>query len=232
MTEDVGAGTTIGARLGRVLIALVMVPIAGIPVLIALAVDSAVIAWLAANLAAADPGAVFAWSFGVQAVLGFVIVTPAAVVMAWKDEDDGGRSTIAGALMLGLAALVLIGLLGCAADKSDDDASAGAGGETGPTTHSGNEDNPPTADVSLDNCAAGAAGWITASGVITNNSSKASNYLVSVEFLDGAGTRYAEGVATANGVAPGQRVEYEAPGFTDPRDGTTCRVVSVDRYAA
>jgi hypothetical protein len=85
MSENL-SGTEPG-RLARVLLALVMVPIAGIPFAIGLAIESAVVAWLASGLFAADAGLVFAWAFGVQLGLGLLVVTPAALADAWRGDD-------------------------------------------------------------------------------------------------------------------------------------------------
>jgi hypothetical protein len=67
---------------------------------------------------------------------------------------------------------------------------------------------------------------------ITNHSSKASNYMVQVEFLDTAGTRIAEGIAATNGLAPGQSSVQKAQGTAQVKGKVSCKVIDVTRYAA
>ncbi|MFB7111912.1 FxLYD domain-containing protein [Streptomyces sp. NPDC056190] len=43
--------------------------------------------------------------------------------------------------------------------------------------------------------------------MVTNHSSKASNYIIEVEITDGSGTRKGEGTAALNNLAPGQKAE-------------------------
>ena len=111
-------------------------------------------------------------------------------------------------------------------------AAAVAKAPAAPQTHSANTDNPPTADVALGECTAdNVLDLPKATGTITNHSSKASNYIFQVEFLDGSGTRIASGYVAENNVAPGQTANWDTYG---DHSGTpaTCRVVSVDRLAA
>ena len=139
--------------------------------------------------------------------------------------NKGRRSSLT---MWGLAAFaVLVLAVGCASESSGDT----GGGSSGPASKSANTDHPPQDDVTLGTCTTDEVGFITAKGLITNHSSKASDYFVHVEFVAG-GTRYAEGIAAANGVAPGQRSEWEANGVTDARPGTNCNITDVERSAS
>lgn len=126
-----------------------------------------------------------------------------------------------------LAAAIVLAVAACSAEADPQPTSA-----SGVDTESGNTENPPPADVTVETCGADEVGWITAGGKITNHSSKPSTYFIEVEFLDPAGMRYGEGLASSSTVAPGQVVEWEAPGLTDARPGGTCKVISVDRYEA
>lgn len=129
----------------------------------------------------------------------------------------------------GLAAVIAIAALAGGGGDDDGDGDAATGDE--PVTNSGNSENPPADDVTVTECAADEVGWIKASGLIVNNSSEPSTYLVSVEFVAGE-VRYAEGVFSSSAVAPGQQVEWEASGVTDARDGTTCSLTQVERFAS
>jgi hypothetical protein len=132
-------------------------------------------------------------------------------------------------VMWGLAALAVLAI-GCASEPTASD-DGGTSQTSGPATKSANTDHPPQADVTLGTCAVDDAGFITAKGLITNHSSKASDYFVHVEFVAG-GTRYAEGIAAASGVAPSQQAEWEASGLTDARSGTECKITDVERTAS
>lgn len=130
------------------------------------------------------------------------------------------------------ATIIAVAALSVACAGETDSTPAASGTEpAGPQTNSGNTENPPPDDVTLDGCGPDELGWVTAHGTITNHSSKASTYFVNIEFVTSDGTRYAEGIASSATVAPGQHVEWDASGLTDYRDGTTCRVTSVDRFA-
>lgn len=67
---------------------------------------------------------------------------------------------------------------------------------------------------------------------VTNHSSKDSNYIVSVEFLDGSGTRKAEGTAALNNLAPDQTAEEKAVGLSKAPDELKCKITDVQRYAS
>lgn len=107
----------------------------------------------------------------------------------------------------------------------------------GPQTNSPNTENPPTDDVALTGCGPGignpaGGSFAGAAGMITNHSSESSNYVFSVEFVLPDGTRYAESPGAANAVGPDQAVEWGAPTVDEFRDGTECRITSVERFAA
>lgn len=88
-------------------------------------------------------------------------------------------------------------------------------------------------DVEITSCVVDAVlHWPSAELKITNHSSKASNYMVQVEFLDATGTRIAEGLAATNGLAPGQASVQKAQGASEAKGKVSCKVIDVTRYAA
>ncbi|MFF7183560.1 hypothetical protein [Streptomyces sp. NPDC008121] len=74
--------------------------------------------------------------------------------------------------------------------------------------------------------------WPSATLLITNRSSKASDYVVEIEFVDASNKRLAEAGAGSNGLAPGQRLTVTAHGLTQVLTKITCRVIEVTRYAS
>ena len=127
-----------------------------------------------------------------------------------------------------VAAFAIAAALGACGTASDSSSLTG----DGPASDSGNTSNPPPSDLNDDlNCGTDEAGWIAATGTLTNQSSGLSNYIISVNFTDNAGTIYANGTAFVNNVPAGETASWKASGLTDFRDGT-CTVVEVNRYAA
>jgi hypothetical protein len=101
----------------------------------------------------------------------------------------------------------------------------------GVSTLSNNGSNPPQADVAITSCTTALIGPEAALR-ITNHSSGRSNYMISVNFLDAAGTKIAEGAAISNNIDPGQSAVEKATGFTEAKGALTCKVVNVNRFAA
>jgi hypothetical protein len=90
-----------------------------------------------------------------------------------------------------------------------------------------------TGDVELAGCEVDATlHWPSAQLKVTNHSSKSSNYMIQVEFVDAAGTRIGEGVAATNNLAAGQAATLKAQGATDTKGKISCKVTNVTRYAA
>lgn len=89
------------------------------------------------------------------------------------------------------------------------------------------------ADVKITACELDSTmGWAKAELTITNGSSKKSNYIVSIEFVDASGTRLGEAVAATNNLAPGQAANVTAQGLDQIKDKITCKVTEVTRYAS
>ncbi|MFY0511821.1 FxLYD domain-containing protein [Streptomyces anulatus] len=88
-------------------------------------------------------------------------------------------------------------------------------------------------DVKITACEVnGSTGWPKADVLITNRSSKKSNYIVSVEFVDASGKRLGDAMAASNNVAPKQEVEVDAQSLDKVTGRVTCKVTEVTRYAS
>lgn len=127
---------------------------------------------------------------------------------------------------------------------------ASAGGDDGPSSSAGKASSSPSvvasgkapakekpapagdeADVRVTGCTVNSTTtWPAADVEIVNHSGAKSNYVVSVEFLDTDGTRLGEGLAAANNVAAGQKVQTKAQGLADTSGKITCKVSDVTRY--
>lgn len=142
-----------------------------------------------------------------------------------------GRATAG--VVLGVAALVLggvgVAIMDSAVNDLEDDlASASEWGN-------GSAEHPAADDVSLTECQRGEFGGVSVTGTITNHSSERSNYLFSINVVDGAGTKIAETGGIENNIDPGQNAIWEAMTFLPDEfdDGAFgCSVVDVTRIAA
>ncbi|MFF7879133.1 FxLYD domain-containing protein [Streptomyces californicus] len=95
------------------------------------------------------------------------------------------------------------------------------------------EPSGPEGDVKVTGCEVEPTmQWPSASLDVTNRSSKPSNYIISVEFVDADGTRVGEGTAALNNLAPGQVSKEKAQGLTQVSGKVECRVTKVTRYAS
>lgn len=130
---------------------------------------------------------------------------------------------------LGVIAVIIIAI---AAGSSGSKGTTTTKNNGGVSTLSNNGANPPQADVAVESCATDAIGDPTAGLRITNHSSGRSDYIVSVNFLDGSGTKIAEGTAISNNIDPGQAAVESATGFTQAGGAVTCKVTNVNRFAS
>ncbi|MFJ3860470.1 FxLYD domain-containing protein [Streptomyces sp. NPDC090085] len=95
------------------------------------------------------------------------------------------------------------------------------------------EESGPRGDVKITACEVDSfTKWPHAKLLVTNRSSKASNYTVQVEFVDAGGKRLSEAFAVTNGVAPGQQSAVTAQSLDQVTAKVTCRITEVDRYAS
>jgi hypothetical protein len=94
-------------------------------------------------------------------------------------------------------------------------------------------DGDKLADVAISDCTVDETlHWPAAEVKITNHTSKSSNYMVQVEFVDETGTRIGQGVAATNNLAPGQSALEKAQGAATAKGKISCKVSDVTRYAA
>jgi Protein of unknown function (DUF2510) len=109
-----------------------------------------------------------------------------------------------------------------AADTSAEDTIPGVRGEPG-----------EIADVKQNGKCTGSYGTASMPLLITNSSSKPSDYSVDVSFFDSDGVKIGDGLAYIQNVAPGAKAKDEAGGFiADKSRIASCKIVSVDRTAA
>lgn len=88
-------------------------------------------------------------------------------------------------------------------------------------------------DVTITSCEVNSTTtWPAADVEIVNHSDSKANYIVSVEFVDAAGTRLGEGMAATNNLAPGQKAKAKAQALSDTSGKVTCKVSKVTRYPA
>ena len=108
--------------------------------------------------------------------------------------------------------------------SNKSEAGAGAGAAEG---------GGPSDDVKIATCATDSLGQLSASLKITNQSSKASSYFVTVVFesTDGS-TQLDSTIASATNLEPNQNTTVDAVSFTDAPGGFKCRVTDVTRFAS
>jgi hypothetical protein len=144
-----------------------------------------------------------------------------------------------------LALVVVIGVLAAVLNSGggSSDQDVGGGKKTGQSAtkdrNSGSEKKKsqapsgPEGDVKITKCEVDSTTtWASAEVLITNRSSKASNYIVSVEFVDHTGKRLDEAFTATNNLAPGQTAESTAQGLHTISAKIKCKVVDVTRYAS
>jgi hypothetical protein len=88
-------------------------------------------------------------------------------------------------------------------------------------------------DVAITECAPDQAGWAAAAVTVTNNSSKTSNYIVTIimESADGK-TQIGTGLVAVNNLAPGQQSIEHPSSLKDALPGYVCKVGDITRYAS
>lgn len=140
------------------------------------------------------------------------------------------------AAKLGITAIIAVaGIVACNPTAGQTGATAPAvPAGTASTNQAAPVDPGPTGDAKVTSCHVDSdTQWPAATVTITNRSSKTSNYVVSVEFVDGHGTRLAEGTAATNNLAPGQSAHETAQSLDQVNGGSiSCRITDVTRYAS
>ncbi|MER7516679.1 FxLYD domain-containing protein [Streptomyces sp. NPDC126499] len=149
------------------------------------------------------------------------------------------RSTgkIIGFSCLGVLALVVVLIIAVVAIGGDDDEPDRTPTSPAATRETRASERPqeegPEGDVRITACAVDSATkWADAELLITNRSSKTSNYLVQVEFVDASGRRLDEATAATSNLAPGQQSKVTAQGLAQITAKITCRITDVTRYAS
>ncbi|MFJ9707648.1 hypothetical protein [Streptomyces sp. NPDC101234] len=103
---------------------------------------------------------------------------------------------------------------------------------TGAPTATVGKGGATSADVTIDSCAVDATTKIPkAELTVTNHGSDTATYTIQVEFVDGGGTRVAEGAAIANSLAANQQAKETAGGTAQVTSDVTCRLGKVQRLA-
>ncbi|MFF8609616.1 FxLYD domain-containing protein [Streptomyces sp. NPDC015346] len=159
-----------------------------------------------------------------------------------RSPRKGNTGKIIGFSCLGAIVLVVVLIIALLAIGGGDDgepdqphtspATQPTAGRT-PTSKEPQTDSGPRGDVRITACEVDSAtNWPSAELTITNRSSKASNYVVQVEFVDASNTRLSEATAATNNVAPGQQSEVTAQGLDQITSKITCRITDVTRYAS
>ncbi|WP_266916049.1 hypothetical protein [Streptomyces sp. NBC_00893] len=147
----------------------------------------------------------------------------------------------------GVAVLLALGVLIAVAGggdspsaKSKSKPSAVEGTESGAPAPGGVSDAPTElpalegtdgeGDVRITRCAVDSlTEWPDADVEIVNHGDVQASYIVSVEFVDGDGTRRASGLATATDLAAGQKSVQKAQGLGKVPGKMTCKVSKVTR---
>ena len=129
------------------------------------------------------------------------------------------RTCLVVALVLGglvvLAGIAFVALFGAVEDPGRD----------GP--------DGPAGDVKITACAVDAATkWPRADLDVTNRSSKASDYVISVEFVSPSGERLTEAHTSLTHLAPGQVAHDRAGSLVQVNAPVTCRITDVVRSAS
>jgi hypothetical protein len=110
---------------------------------------------------------------------------------------------------------------------------AAVGAETSATVLGVKGEPNEIADVVTDGACSGESGLGKMPILITNNSSKPSNYSIETVFFDAAGVQIGDGYSSVQNVAPGAKAKDNAGGFlTGESEVASCKIVSVDRYSA
>jgi hypothetical protein len=139
---------------------------------------------------------------------------------------------------VGLAGIVVISAAAGGNGKAEAEApkpaaSTTAGAQATPgQAGGGSKANPAADDVKLGELSFDGFGYASAAVTVTNHSSKASNYQVSVELVDTAGNRVADSFVYVSDLAPGQSSDEKAAFLKKVPESSTLKLVKVERYAA
>ena len=132
-----------------------------------------------------------------------------------------------GGCLRGIGALVIIVIIVAVIASV-----AGGGGGTKATTTKDRQASIDD-DVTVKSCTPDAANYMTAEITVKNNSSKRSNYIITVAFESPDGSEQLDtGLAAINGLAAGQTSTETAQTLTEATDVYACKVTDVTRLSA
>ncbi|MFG3288320.1 hypothetical protein ACGF3G_05850 [Streptomyces sp. NPDC048179] len=135
------------------------------------------------------------------------------------------------------AALLAVAALAAVTACSSGDGPAVTGGDrstpaAGAPSATVGKGAATSADVTIDSCAVDAVTKIPkAELTVTDHGSDTATYTIQLEFVDGAGTRVAEGAAIANGLAANEQAKETADGTAQVTSDITCKLGKVQRLA-
>jgi hypothetical protein len=146
----------------------------------------------------------------------------------------------------GLVILVIIIAVAAGGGSKKNDNSAGGATSTGPSaapSSAASKSAAPKAsklpdhaeDVAITGCVADATtGYLQASVTVKNNSSKTSNYAITIAFESKDKTKQLDtGLVAVNDLASGQSSDQTAIGLSPaPAGGYTCKLADITRYAS
>lgn len=124
--------------------------------------------------------------------------------------------------------------IAASASGGSDDGDGGSGSNNDKSDFSTNDENPPADDVEVTSCDTTVIQTITVGLKITNHSSKASNYVITIGVEDETGAKVGDGFASTNNVDPDQVANVEGiASVSGAAQGTlTCVIEEVERYAS
>jgi len=145
------------------------------------------------------------------------------VVAAAGDDDGGDDTVIATVPAPTTTATTLEEVTTTTTVEGDDDV----------RTHSGNQENPPQADVGPVECTRDQFGDLKATATVTNHSSERSDYIATIAFESPDGTTQLEASSGfIQDLEPGQSASLEVVTAAGAPAEFTCRVTEVERFAS
>jgi hypothetical protein len=125
--------------------------------------------------------------------------------------------------------MLVLGTAAALASTGEED----SGGQSLSASGADSDRSSEADDVSLTGCKVDSIGWGEATIRVTNNSSKASNYIIELVFESSDGkTQYGTGMAAVNSLQPGQTANETVSSLSDASPDLKCRVQDVTRYAS
>jgi hypothetical protein len=134
------------------------------------------------------------------------------------------------AFLVVVALIVTVAVIGAVAGPQDDKTgSSASGGSSKPAGPIGDSDELD--DVTMASCGVSAGGGlIEAAGDIANNSSKTSDYSITVAYVAADGTVLeSNGLAFVQNVPAAGKAKWKAVIFSEPVAGASCKITDVER---